>query len=146
MNISSVTTEPVNGGINPAFKKLSILPEARKSISKELDAFYGGKKSLGKLYNKLESAKINAMEYLKLKPENGTEKLEDMDMKLHNVYVDKKWGDITYLYSMPDISSGMYTLTTKESILKNPIELFKQVMTKRSAEIHYKYKLPFELW
>lgn len=146
MYISPISTEPVTGNTSPAFKKLTILPAAKESISKELNAFYGGEKSLEKLYNRLESVKINALNYLRLKPQKGTEELADLNVKLHNVYVDKAWNTITYLYSMPELSSGLYTLSTKESILKNPVEVFKQAMTNRSAEIHYKYNLPYELW
>ncbi len=65
--------------------------------------------------------------------------LKDLNVKLHNVYYDKQWNTISYLYSAPDIAPGFFMLNSKESVLKNPVEVFKQAMVHHKAAIEFLY-------
>lgn len=134
---------PVSMNNNMSFQGLKVLPAARKSIADNIDYFYGGKNSLDRVYDKLEKTKINVLEFLKIKKDSKNAVLDDVNIVLHNVYVNPKSGEISYLYSAPKLDPGFFMHTTKDSVLKNPVEVFKQAMSKHSASIHSKFNIPW---
>ena len=134
---------PVSMNNNQSFQGLKVLPAARKSIADNIDYFYGGKNSLDRVYDKLEKTKISVLDYLKVRRNEKNAILGDVDIVLHNVYVNPKSGEISYLYSAPELDPGFFMHTTKDSVLKNPVEVFKQAMSHHAASLHSKFNIPW---
>jgi len=128
------------------FQGLHIAPAAKKVISENLGEFYLGKKNLDSIISKIEGSKIDILRYLGIKSTPKTEILNNLDVNLHNIYISPE-GIKTYLYSIPQLSKGYYTINTKKSILENPISLYSDIVTKtHKAEIANKYDILKEVY
>lgn len=143
MQVNSVSSSPklnFNGGLH-------VLSGAKKSISENMSDFYLGNKNVESIYAKLEGTKIDLLKYPGIKSTPETKILNDIDVNLHNVYVNPANGEKTYLYSIPQIGNGYYTINSKKSVLENPVSLYKDIVTRlHKSEIANKFNLIKELY
>ena len=81
---------------------------------------------------------------MNLKSGKNVEELKDVDINIKNVYVDKAYNEIAYLYTIPSLGNGLCMTRVNDSILKNPENVVSKILEDNRASIHYKYNLPYE--
>ena len=142
MNVSPISS--VNSDVkSQSFGSLYISSAARKSIKDNIGYFYSGKKSVDKIIDRFENLKINALEYLNIKPNENTKALQDIDIFIQNVHVDKNTKQFAYLYRTSGVGEGWYLSRSDASVVKYPIAVLKQLLSELSTTIHHQYNIRY---
>lgn len=125
---------PAQNKYQPSFNGIKILPYAKARITENLPEFQSGKTNMDSIFAFIESIKINYLEFITKKSQKNAEFFNNVDIILHDEKINSATGKRTYIYSIPKFGKGLHAIETKRSIIKNPVDIYKQILKESHAE------------